>query len=197
MQRWIKIDAIARIIIAWTLGFSVVSLGVVYMRFLFTDWSNANWIPQLVVGLVVYVWISASLTWFWVGARRRELDIIDGAYQSGPRSRLVSVYFAVVFFAGFVLCAVCFATNLYRVVTTLQDSAVSLVKEEFDLLLVSWPAFAFYGALMLDTVLVHARNVHEEQSVCVRIPLPLSLGMEYNLVNTLTADSGLEYDVEF
>jgi hypothetical protein len=50
---------------------------------------------------------------------------------------------------------------------------------------------------MVDTVLVHARNVHEEQSVCVRVALPLSLGMDYNLVNTMHTDNGMEYDVAF
>ncbi len=169
-----------------------------YVRFLFPEWSNANWIPQLVVGLLAYVWISASLTWFWLGARRRELDIIDGSYQSGPRSRWLSVYFALALFAGFVMGAVCFATNLFRVVTTLQEQGVGLNNASFDLLLISWPVFAFYMSLVLDTVLIHARNVHEEHSVCVRVAQPLSLGMDYNLVSGLhTTDSGLEFDAEF
>jgi hypothetical protein len=38
LKRWIKSDSLVRIVLAWLLGFSVVSLGVVYMRFLVPDW---------------------------------------------------------------------------------------------------------------------------------------------------------------
>jgi hypothetical protein len=42
LKRWIKSDSLVRIVLAWMLGFSVVSLGVVYMRFLFPDLTNSK-----------------------------------------------------------------------------------------------------------------------------------------------------------
>ena len=66
-------------------------------------------------------------------------------------------------------------------------------RDTFALLVASWAPIIFYAAINMDVMLIHVRNTSQDQSVCARIPIALSLGMEYGLV----ADTALAYDEDF
>lgn len=192
LKKSISRDAIARIVTIWVLGIAIVVLGVSYIHAFFPKLhTNTNLIAQLVVGAVAWLWISISATIFFVKSKKRELAIINGEYTTVGRSKLVTVYFAIVFMAGLVLALVCLSTSMYRIISTLYLGKQGALT--FDVLLITWAPILFYAGLCMDVFLIHVRNTNQDQSVCCRLPITLTMGMEYSMV----ADGSLAYDVDF
>ncbi len=154
--------------------------------------SDGNLLAQFLVGFVFYVWISVSATIYLAKSAKREVGIVNGTYTAPARRvKLVTLYFAVVFMAGLVLALTCFATNLYRTIMTLVVSNLTFVV--FAALITAWAPLLFYAGLCMDIFLIHVRNDHEDQSVCTRLPIPLTMGSEYSSVT----DNTLSYDADF
>jgi len=148
-------------------------------------------IIQLVVGMVFWLAISVSFTFFFLSARRRELGIIDGTYTESGRSRPRAIFFSLVMLAALLLSLACLAANMFRVVS--ETLAAGLGSSTFGFLLLSWGPIVFYVGIILDVMLIHVRNTDQDQSVCARVPIPLTMGMEYMMV----ADTSLAYDADF
>ena len=186
-----------RIILLWVGGLSAVLLGVLYVHgylpALTGVSSDGNLLAQFLVGFVFYLWISVSGTIYLVRCARREIAIINGTYTApARRNRLAVVYFAAVFMAGMVLALACFAANLYRTIMLLVAAHMSYAV--FAALITAWAPLLFYTGLCMDIFLIHIRNEHEDQSVCARLPIPLTLNSSYN---TVMQDNSLVYDADF
>ena len=87
--------------------------------------STTNLLAQFLVGFAFYLWISISATFFFLQSARREIGIVDGTYTAVGRSKLATLYFALVFGAALLLALVCFGTNLYRTITILVLAQMS------------------------------------------------------------------------
>ncbi len=190
-------DSKVRVILLWVGGLSAVLLGVLYVPGYLPSVSNVslegNLLAQFLVGFVFYLWISASGTLYLLRAAKRELAIIDGTYTAAARrNRLAVIYFAVVFMAGLVLALACFAANLYRTIMLLVLANLSYAV--FAALITAWAPLLFYAGLCLDIFLIHVRNNHEDQSVCARLPIPLTLNSAYTTVMDNTV---MDYDPDF
>jgi hypothetical protein len=188
-------DSKARIILLWVGGLSAILLGVLYTHGYLpsvVDSSDGNLLAQFLVGFVFYLWISVSATIYLVRSAKRELAIIDGTYTApARRSRIAVIYFATVFMAGLVLALACFAANLYRTIMLLVLANMSYAV--FAALITAWAPLLFYAGLCMDIFLIHIRNEHEDQSVCARLPIPLTLNSAY----TTVMDNTMSYDADF
>lgn len=177
-------------------GLSAVLLGVLYVHGYLPSLSgvssDGNLLAQFLVGFVFYLWISISGTLFLLRSARRELAIIDGTYTApARRNRVAVIYFAVVFMAGMVLALACFAANLFRTIMLLVAAHMSYAV--FAALVTAWAPLLFYTGLCMDIFLIHVRNNHEDQSVCARLPIPLTLNSSY----TTVIDNTMAYDADF
>ena len=182
-----------RIVLIWLLGLAVVIVGVGYAHNFFPNQNSpTNLLAEFIVGAIAWLWISVSLNVFLIKSRRREIGIIDGTFtEADERSRLQALYFSLALSAGLILALACLAANLFKVISVAYAAGVSY--DTFALLLLSWAPIVFYAAICMDILLIHARNAAQDQSVCCRMPIALTLGMEY----TIVADSALSYDMDF
>ena len=174
-------DSTKRIVTIWLMGLAIVFLGVSYVHgFRPEVKTTTNLLAQLLIGMAAWLWISLSMTFFFIQSKRRELGILDGTYTATGRSKLKTLYFTLVMLAGILLALACLCTNMYRVITTLTKSGLD--GSIFSALIVAWAPLLFYVGLLMDVSLIHARNRDEDQSVCTRLSIPLCMGMEYRCV---------------
>lgn len=185
-----------RIVLTWLLGIAVVQLGVTYGNAMLGQLGVGaqSLVPQLVVGMLAMLWIGGSLTWYWLRAMRRETGIIEGTVMVSTRPKLLTYYFTFVLFSGLLLAMACLASNMFYVIHDLLLAHLSYLS--FAAFLISWPAMLFFAGLMMDTMLIHARNSSEDQSVCLRVAVPIALNMRYAAVEQIDADPNA-YDVDF
>lgn len=152
------------------MGFSCVLLGVTYVNSFFLQYQEQSLLPQLVVGLLSWIWISLSTTVFWIKARNKEINILDGVdTQISPRNKWVVLYFTLSLLSGVLLALVCLGTNTFRIVVILAKNQFQSL--EFALMIIAWPAFIFYAGLLMDATLIYLRNHKEDESVCCRLDL--------------------------
>ena len=190
----IRRGARTRIVLMWVGGLACVLVGVDYAGEFFPELtSGSGLLARYLVGFFFFLWISISASWYLLTASRRETGILDGSYTATGRHKWLTVYFSVVFFAGLVLALACFASNMYVTIVTLK--LVGLAYAVLGALFISWAPLIFYAALCMDIFLLHIRNVHEDQSVCCRVPIPLTLGSSYEVV--VADDNSLNYDTNW